>query len=129
MKRALICLLGLAVLLTPLPGGASHNADVHSDNVKLVTTWDDGGTYRSGSDMAFWGNLGVFGNLTPGGFRLMDITKPRNIHEVGQFICNGSQSDVSIWEDLVVLSVDGALASDACNAAAATQSQFAAGQE
>jgi hypothetical protein len=129
MKRPLIVLLGLAVLLTPLPGGASHNADTHSDNVKLVTTWDDGGTYRSGSDIAFWKNIAVFGNLTPGGFRVMDITRPKNIHELGQFICNGSQSDVSIWEDLVFLSVDGAMASDACNAAAANQAQFAAGQE
>src|SRR3990170_4969096 len=113
MKRTLIALIGLAVLLTPLPGGASHNADLHSDNVKLVTTWDEGGTYQTGSDIAFWGNLGVFGAFDPGGFRLMDITRPKNIYEISQFICFGTQSDVSIWEDLVFVSVDGPRDSDA----------------
>jgi len=129
MKRALIVALGLALLAPMQSSGASHNADLHSDNVSLVATWDDGGTYRSGSDIAFWKDIAVFGNLTPGGFRVMDISPPREIHELGQFICNGSQSDVSIWESLVFLSVDGAMASDACDAPAANQAQFLAAQE
>ena len=32
--------------------------------------------------------------------------RPRRPREIGQFECWGDQSDVSIWEDLVVLSVD-----------------------
>jgi len=127
MKRALIVALGVALLLPMQTSGASHNPDIHSDNVKLVTTWDDGGTYRSGSDIAFWKNLAVFGNLTPGGFRVMDISSPKNINEVGQFTCVGGQSDVSIWENLAFVSVDAALASDACDSAPANQAQFTQG--
>lgn len=129
MKRAIILAIGVALVLTPLPGGASHNADLHSDNVTLVTRWDDNGTYRSGTDMAFWGNRAVFGNLAPGGFRLVNIKSPKNPKLISQFVCVGSQSDVSIWDDLVFVSVDGARASDACDAPAASQAQFSAGQE
>src|SRR5688572_11378957 len=129
MKRLFIALLGLAVLLTPLPGGASHNTDLHSDNVKLVTNWTDGGTYQSGSDMAFWGDTAVLGNTNPGGFRLVNIEVPRAPQLISKFVCNGSQSDVAIWEDLVFVAVDGARASDACDAPAASQAQFTAGQE
>ena len=126
MKRSLTILLGLAVLLTPLPGGASHNADIHSDNVKLVTTWNDG-TYRNGSDIAFWGNRAVFGNTNPGGFRLMNIKKPKNISLISNFVCNGTQSDVSIWQNLVFVSIDGPRATDACDAPAASAAQQEAG--
>jgi hypothetical protein len=129
MKRLFIALLGLALLLTPLPGGASHNTDLHSPNVKLVTNWTDGGTYTSGSDMAFWGDMAVLGNTSPGGFRLVNIKVPRAPQLISKFVCNGSQSDVAIWEDLVFVSVDAARASDACDAAAASQPQFAAGDE
>lgn len=129
MKRALILALGLALLVPMQPTGASHSPDVHTPNMKLVANWTDDGTYRSGSDIAFWGDTAIFGNLTPGGFRVMDISSPKDIREVGQFTCAGSQSDVSIWENLVFVSVDGALASDACDAAAASQAQFLASQE
>jgi hypothetical protein len=129
MKRALILGVSLSLLLVAAPGGASHNADLHSDNTTLVTTWNDNGTYRSGTDQAFWGNYAVFGNLSPGGFRLVNIKSPKRPALLSQFVCVGSQSDVSIWEDLVFVSVDGARASDACDAPAASQSQFAAGQE
>jgi hypothetical protein len=129
MKRATLLAIGMVLVLLPLPGGATHNADLHSDNVKLVTTWNDNGTYQSGSDIAFWGDYGVFGNTNPGGFRLLNLKKPSNPTLVSKFLCNGSQSDVSIWEDLVFVSVDAARASDACDAPAANQAQFTAGQE
>ena len=129
MKRTMIVVLGLALLLPVQPSGASHNTDVHTPNMKLVANFNDDSTYRSGSDIAFWGDIGIFGNLTPGGFRVMDISPPRSIHEIGQFICTASQSDVSIWESLVFVSVDTALASDKCDAAPANQAQFLAAQE
>jgi hypothetical protein len=129
MKRALLVAVSLSLVLVAAPGGASHNVDLHSDNTKLVTTWDDGGTYRNGSDIAFWGDLAVFGTLTPGGFRLMNIESPKSPKLISNFVCNGAQSDVSIWEDLVFVSVDAALVSDKCDAAAVNQAQFAAGQE
>lgn len=61
--------------LPQLPDGstaqpAGDEADVHSDNILLVTSFDDHGQYRQGTDLAFWGNLAVAGNYgSPGGGR------------------------------------------------------------
>ena len=85
-------------------------------NMRLVTNFDDGGRYRNGTDMAFWGDRALLGNLDqgtgpnaspPGGFRIMDISDPaKGLREISQYVCLGDQSDISIWEDVVVLSVD-----------------------
>lgn len=86
-----------------------------SENMELLANYSDGGTYRNGTDMAFWGDIALLGNLDqgtgpnaspPGGFRVMDISNPASPAEVAQFVCPGDQSDISVWEDLVVLSVD-----------------------
>jgi hypothetical protein len=90
---------------------ADHNDDRH-ENMTLVANYSDGGTYRNGTDIAFWGNTALLGRLDqsspagPGGFRVMDIRDPRNPREIGEFTCPGDQSDVSIWNELVVTSVD-----------------------
>ena len=92
----------LEQFLEPLPDGtlpqpAGHDHDVHSDNMFLVANNDDGGTYRQGSDLAFWGNLAVLGNYdNPGGFRLVNIEDPSNPVEVGQFACRGPQARKSV---------------------------------
>jgi hypothetical protein len=92
---------------------ASHGSAGHSENMTLVANYSDGGKYRTGTDMAFWGDLALVGTLDqgtgpnaspPGGFRMLDISDPAAPREVGRFTCWGDQSDVSIWEDIVVLS-------------------------
>ena len=128
MKRILIALLASAVGLLPTPSGASHNADAHSDNIRLVTTWDHQGTYGVGSDIAFWKHrmvLGTFSN--PSGFRLMNIKRPGRPELLGHFACPGSQADVSIWKKLVFVSVDAPMESANCGAPAASQTQIATG--
>jgi hypothetical protein len=123
----------LEQLLEPLPDGSvprpiSHDHDTHSDNMFLVANHDDGGTYRQGSDLAFWGNLAVLGNYdNPGGFRLMDIGNPAQPVELGQFQCRGPQADVSIWKNLVFVSVDTPMAAPECGAAPAGTAQVASG--
>jgi hypothetical protein len=99
-------------------GGAAlgeHGTDVHSENMSLVGHYDDGGNYRTGTDLAFWGSKLIAGNLDqgtgpnaspPGGFRVMNISDPTRPREVGQFVCWGDQSDVSVWRHLVIVSVD-----------------------
>ena len=86
-----------------------------AENMSLVANYDDGGTYRNGTDMAFRGHQLLLGNLDqgtgpnaspPGGFRVMDIGNPAAPREISQFTCLGDQSDVSLWNDIVVLSVD-----------------------
>ena len=120
-----------AVQLLP-PGAVPHapgsHDDVHSDNMFLVSNWDDGDTYRQGSDLAFWGTRAVLGSYdNPGGFRLMDIRNPAAPVEIGQFNCRGPQADVSIWKDLVFVSVDTPLVGPDCGAANAPAQQYAAG--
>ncbi|MEX2459345.1 MAG: hypothetical protein WD770_10220 [Actinomycetota bacterium] len=121
MQRIMVGLVALVVFAVGVatPARAGHDADVHSDNMSLVATFDDGGEYAGGTDLAFWGTRAVAGNFDPGGFRLLDIRNPRKPVEVGQFACNGSQSDVSIWRDLVFVSVDGARTGPGCDSEAA----------
>jgi hypothetical protein len=120
-RRATRLLTALATVAAGAAGiyGATalgtHNGDQHSENMRLVANYDDEGTYRVGTDLAFWGETMVAGKLDqgtgpnaspPGGFRVMDISDPSQPREIGQFDCWGDQSDVSIWQDLVIVSVD-----------------------
>jgi hypothetical protein len=104
--------------------GATHNPDDHSPNMRLVAQFDDGGTYSSGTDIAFWNDVAVAGNLSPGGFRLLRLPKPDDpsaaFTELAQFNCNGSQNDVSIWKTLVFVSVDGPRQTAACDSPSAS---------
>ncbi len=128
MKRAVIALLAAAVGFLPLPTRASHNADRHSDNMKFVTNWNLDGFYGVGSDIAFWKHRIVLGNFSnPGGFRLLNIKRPSRPQLLGQFVCPGSQADVSIWKKLVFVSVDATMAGPECGAAPASQTQIATG--
>ena len=117
-----------------VPEASGHHADVHSANMALVANWDDGGTYRQGSDLAFWGNRAVLGSYdNPGGFRLVDISNPAKPKEIGQFACRGPQGDVSIWGSLVFVSVDTPLRGPSCDPNStdsqnAPATQYAAGQ-
>lgn len=111
----------LAALAAALPAAASHNADDHSDNMSLVANWDHEGTYRQGSDIAFWGDTMVLGNYdNPGGFRVMDIADPAKPKMLGHYSCAGLQSEVAMWEDLVFVGVDNGRAGPTCDQAAAS---------
>jgi hypothetical protein len=121
--------LALALLATiAAPVLADHSGDLHSGNIQRVATFTDGGTYRQGTDLGFWRDTMVAGNFdNPGGFRLIDVSKPTKPKKIGQFECFGNQADVSIWRDLVVVSVDDTLASPKCGAGKASQDQVLTG--
>ncbi len=124
MKRILVVPAVAVLVLTAAPALAGHNADDHSSNVTKVATFDHGKKYRQGSDLAFWGDVAVLGNYdNPGGFRLVDISDPAKPSLMGQLACPGAQNDVSIWEDLVFVSVDSPRAAPTCGAGGASQSQ------
>jgi len=116
MKRALVAAVAGAFAAASV-AGATHNPDDHSPNMRLVANFNDGGTYSSGTDIAFWGDVAVAGNLSPGGFRLLELPA---LTELAQFNCNGSQSDVSIWRTLVFVSVDGPRQTAACDSPSAS---------
>lgn len=124
MKTGLVAALAGALALTSV-AGATHNPDDHSSNMRLVAQFDDGGTYSSGTDIAFWGDVAVAGTQSPGGFRLLRLAKPGDpepvLSEIAQFACTGAQSDVSIWKNLVFVSIDGPRTTPACDSASASQ--------
>ncbi len=130
----IIAALLLAVGLTPGASAqevvaSSHDGDDHSDNMQLVANWDDDGEYATGSDLAFWGDLAVAGMFdAPGGFLLMDISDPDDPQLVARMECPGPQNDVSIWGDLVFLSVDQDREDTECGAGGASSDQIAAGE-
>ena len=131
MKRAALTSALALAAAAALPGvaHAGHNADVHSNNMSLIANFDDGGTYRQGSDLAFWGDTAILGSYgEPGGFRVMNVADPARPVELGQMDCPGPQNDVSIWRDLVFLSVDSPRTGPECGAGAASAPQQAAGQ-
>ena len=123
MRQGLWIVVAAAALACAAPAAyAEHNADVHTPNTAHVATFDDLGDYAEGSDLAFWGDLAIAGNYQ--GMRVIDIANPRAPKEVGQFDCPGSQADVSVWKDLVFLSVDSPRAAPECGAAGAQGSDL-----
>lgn len=103
------CLLGL--LLVGLPASAQVQAD-HSKNIKLMSNAPRT-TPVSQSDLAFWGDLAVAGNYD--GFRLLDISAPGNIRELADVRCRNNQGDVSVWDDLLFVSIDRPVTAPDCS--------------
>ncbi len=124
MKRSLVvvtgALLGLLALL-PGAGWASHNADVHTPNMSLLANFDDGGKALDGSDLAFWGSTAVLPNYNS--LRLVDISDPFAPRELGELACPGAQADVTVWKDLVFMSVDSPRSGPQCGAGGAPLAQ------
>lgn len=127
MTKLLVPLAALVGLSGAPSVMATHNADDHSANMRLVDNFSTEGS--EGSDIAFWGTLAIAGNYaSPGGFRILDISDASNLRLVGQFECPGTQADVSIWQDLVFVSVDGPRTGPECGAPSANAAQVAAGE-
>src|SRR3954464_10138359 len=104
---ALAAVVILGVLGPAATAGAQSTSE-HSDNVSWIANWNNHADYQ-GSDQAFWGDRDVLGQYaSPGGFQLMNIADPAHPRPEGPFNCPGAQADVSIWKDLVIVSVDSA---------------------
>jgi hypothetical protein len=93
----------VAGALGPAPATASHDAADHSQNMHLLGN-SPRTTQVSQSDLAFWGRTLFAGNYE--GFRVLDIADPEAPIQLADVRCNGAQNDVSVWGDLVFLSVD-----------------------
>ena len=89
-----------------LPPDATPFPDRHSDTLELAGTLakPEHSFDFFNSDLAFWGDLAVQGSYD--GFRLIDIAQPTEPRLIADIECRGPQGDVSIWEDLVFVSVD-----------------------
>lgn len=83
----------------PTGGGAP---DQHSSNMTLLRNLPAvGGTQ---TDLAFQGRYAYAGTVN--GFRVIDISNPAGATQVAFKQCTGSQGDVSVYEDVLVQSVD-----------------------
>lgn len=104
--------LGMAVIAPPAsahdpdeshPGPGSAAPDQHSQNMKLLSNVPRSATATQ-SDLAFWGRHAFAGNYL--GFRVIDISDPEAPLVVSDFRCNGAQSDLSVYGNLLFQSVD-----------------------
>jgi hypothetical protein len=151
MRRLLAVITALLLVTFLAPGALGHEKrpdtdeegerfeyedDIRSENMRLVANWDDDGEFRAGTDLAFWGDIAVMGQFdSPGGFFLFDISDPEVPQLLSQVECPGPQNDVSIWGNLVLLSVDNArgdgedYAAEECGAGDASRAQILAGDD
>jgi hypothetical protein len=103
------------------PAGADHNADDHSPQAQALANIPRSSDFQFGippaasfqSDLAFQADLAIAGNYN--GFRVIDVSDPASPQVVRDVWCPGPQNDVSIWDDLIILSVDTVLTSSSCS--------------
>ncbi|HEX7747026.1 MAG TPA: hypothetical protein VF462_17410 [Micromonosporaceae bacterium] len=93
-------------------GPGSTGPDEHSQNMKLLANVARSAVATQ-SDLAFAGRLAFAGNYL--GFRVIDISEPENPAVVADFRCNGAQSDVSVYGNLLFQSVDTPQTNPTCN--------------
>lgn len=106
LARLMVLCLIVGVVGAAVPAGATHNAtDEHSANMELVFNYPSPQTATAvDSDLAFWGNQMFAANYD--GLRMFDISNPTSPVLLADQVCRGPQNDVSVWEDLIIQSVD-----------------------
>ncbi len=119
-----VALAGMAMLATPasaghpgegvLGGSLTASAASASEDMELLANSPNPET--TNSDLAFWGDLAYAGNYD--GFRILDISDPRNPEVLTDFACRGPQNDVGVWDTgdqrLLFLSIDSRQATEEC---------------
>ena len=108
---------------TTLPPGA----EAGTRNLDLLANLPKRAAFKPeaafNTDLAFKGDHAFAGNYE--GFSVYDISHPRKPVEVAQVVCPGSQNDISVHGDLLVLSVDSSRSSSSCSNVAQTASNKA----
>ena len=88
-----------------------------SDNLSLISNIPKLGAFDDvnalNSDLAFKGTYAFAGNYN--GFMIYDVKRPKHPRIVAQVVCPGSQNDISVYRDLLVLSVDSSRSDDSCS--------------
>jgi len=100
---------------------ASFNMEHLANRTKPVWAANAGAFNFSniGSDLAFTGDFAISGNYL--GFGVFDISDPTDPELVTVVNCPGGQGDVSVYGDLLFMSVESKRSNDSC--ASTTQSQ------
>lgn len=107
-------LSGSAVM--PAQSGAvtAPGQDDSSKNLHLVASLPQ--TDATNSDISFWGDLAYVGNYN--GVRIFDISAGGTAKLVSTIDCPGPQNDTSVWENILVMSVDAVMDGPECGAPA-----------
>jgi hypothetical protein len=76
-------------------------------NLRMISTTPPEAPFvgRTNSDLAFTGNYAIQGNYD--GVQVWDISDPTNPTSVVTYVCPASQSDVSVYENLLFVSGEG----------------------
>ncbi len=87
-----------------------------SPNMKLLANIPKQGAFAAesafNSDLAFKGDYAFAGNYN--GFSVYDVSKAKKPEHVAQVVCPGSQNDVSVTGNLLVLSTDSSRSDNSC---------------
>ncbi len=92
-----------------------HNEAERTSNMKHfanVAPHAESTDQHAHSDLAFWGDRAFAGNY--GGVRIFDISSPSRPKQLAELFCPARQNDVSVWDDILVVSVDRPLQSPRC---------------
>lgn len=94
------------------PGEIKTSDNVkHVANVPLAAPLD--GEEDWNTDLAFQGDYAFVGNF--GGFAIYDISDPTAPKTVSQVACPAQQNDVTVYDDLLILSVDHPRSGEGCD--------------
>ncbi len=120
----LLVVLSVSMALAGAPAGAhdpeehedhsgpgSTAPDQHSSNMKLLANVAKP-TSATQSDLAFAGRYVYAGNYQ--GFRVIDASDPEAPTVLTDFRCNGAQSDLSVYGNLLFQSVDAPQSNSGC---------------
>ncbi|GGI10933.1 LVIVD repeat-containing protein [Isoptericola cucumis] len=108
--------LGLAAPASAadLPAPDVPPGEVASSNIEhLSNNPKNGALQGTGSDIAFQGKYAFAGNYD--GFTVYDLSDPEKPVQALQVYCPGSQNDVSVYGDILVLSTDSSRSDDSCD--------------
>ncbi len=108
--------LVLALIAAPTLAGTRGAEDPHSENIRelarsTIRTAND--SDAAGSDMAFQKDLLVAGSYQGTGFFKI-LKRPPYIEQIGFHPCPGSQGDVSVYKNLVFVSLNGPQSPGSC---------------
>ncbi|MFB9641287.1 LVIVD repeat-containing protein [Agromyces lapidis] len=83
-----------------------YDAGLATSNVDLLTTTPSLAPFTLGpnSDLAFSGDNAIVGNYN--GFQVYDVSDPAAAELRSSFVCPGGQGDVSVYGDLLFMSVE-----------------------
>ncbi|UVS78219.1 hypothetical protein Actkin_01947 [Actinokineospora sp. UTMC 2448] len=96
----------------PAPDETVMSANVtHVANIPATAPL--AGSASVGTDLAFTGDYAIVGNYL--GFTIYDIKNPKRPAILSQVLCPGSQNDVSVTGNLVVLSTDSRRSDASCS--------------